>query len=207
MELYSKHRGLKMISMTKDYTLPVILASSSPRRQELLHRFVPHCLVVLPEVKEWEVRRPTDLLSLAKEKAQSVARCHPGAVVIAADTAVFRDGKCFGKPRSLAEAKAFLSALSGGWHSVFTGLVVQKEAITRARLVETRVLFRRLLEEEIDWYIQCEDVLDKAGAYAIQGRAAAFVERIEGDFYNVMGLPICTLWQILWELGWRPRGE
>ncbi|MCS7240511.1 MAG: Maf family protein [Candidatus Bipolaricaulota bacterium] len=191
--------------MTKDYTPPIILASSSPRRQELLRLLIPEFLVVPPKVEEWEVQRPEDLLALAEAKALAVAQCHPQALIIAADTAVFRDGQFFGKPRDLMEAKAFLSALSGGWHSVFTGLVVWKEAVRHARLVETRVLFRRLLREEIDWYIQCEDVLDKAGAYAIQGRAAAFVERIEGDFYNVMGLPLSVLWQILWELGWRPK--
>lgn len=150
------------------------------------------------------MREPSDLLRLARKKAEAVAASYPAAFVIAADTAVFREGKVFGKPRDLGEAKAFLCALSGGWHSVFTGLVVKKGSLWRERLVETRVLFRPLLPEEIEWYLKTEEVLDKAGAYAIQGRAAAFVERIDGDFYNVMGLPLCALWQVLWELGWRP---
>ncbi len=191
--------------MAEDYTrCPIILASSSPRRRQLLRLFIPEFRVVPPEVEEDEVRSPPDLLALARRKAEAVSGRHPDALVIAADTAVFREGKAFGKPRNLEEAKAFLSALSGGWHSVFTGLVVQKGPLLRERLVETRVLFRSLSEAEIAWYLRAEEVLDKAGAYAIQGRAAAFVERIEGDFYNVMGLPLCALWQILWELGWRP---
>lgn len=161
--------------------------------------------MVPPEVEEEEVREPLDLLALAEKKGKAVGARFPEALVIAADTAVFRNGKAFGKPRDLAEAKEFLSALSGGWHSVFTGLVVQKGPLLRKALVETRVLFRALSEEEIAWYLRAEEVLDKAGAYAIQGKAAAFVERIEGDFYNVMGLPISTLWRILWEMGWRPR--
>ncbi|MGB9757169.1 MAG: Maf family protein [Candidatus Bipolaricaulaceae bacterium] len=192
--------------MSWDYTPPyLVLASSSPRRRELLRLLIPEFLVVPPEVEEGGVREPADLLALAEKKGKAVAARYPKAMVIAADTAVFRNGEVFGKPRDLREAKAFLSALSGGWHSVFTGLVVQKGPLLRKALVETRVLFRALSEEEIAWYLRSEDVLDKAGAYAIQGKAAAFVERIEGDFYNVMGLPLSALWRILWEMGWRPR--
>ncbi|MGQ9700423.1 MAG: Maf family protein [Candidatus Bipolaricaulaceae bacterium] len=191
--------------MAKDYTGSlVVLASSSPRRRDLLRLVVPDFLVVPPEVAEDEAKSPEDLVGLAQRKAAAVAARYPGALVIAADTRVFRNGKNFGKPRNLAEAKAFLSALSGGWHSVFTGLVVTKGKASRQKLVETRVLFRPLSPEEIEWYLAGEEVLDKAGGYAIQGRAAVFVERIEGDFYNVMGLPLCVLWGILWELGWRP---
>lgn len=190
--------------MAKDYT-PIILASSSPRRQELLRLIVPEFQVVPPKVEEDAVAEPQDLLRLAKKKAEAVAARYPEALVIAADTGVFRDGRAYGKPDDLEEAKRFLAALSGGWHSVFTGLVVRTGEIIRESLVETRVLFRPLSEEEILWYLRSEEVLDKAGAYAIQGRAAVFVERIEGDFYNVMGLPLCALWRILWELGWRPK--
>jgi len=205
MALYSKHRGLKMISMAKDYTPALILASSSPRRRELLRLLSPDFLVVPPEVEEVEAQTPEDLLGIAEAKAAAVAQKFPKSIVIAADTGVFRDGKSFGKPRDLEEAKRFLSALSGGWHSVFTALVVQRGESARKILVETRVLFRSLSAEEIAWYLEAEDVLDKAGAYAIQGRAAAFVERIDGDFYNVMGLPLCALWKLLWEMGWRPK--
>ncbi len=181
------------------------MASSSARRRELLRFLSPDFLVVPPEVEEAEAQTPEDLLGIAEAKAAAVAQKFPKSIVIAADTEVFQDGKGFGKPRDLEEAKRFLSALSGGWHSVFTALVVRKGESVRQALVETRVLFRQLSEEEIAWYLQAEEVLDKAGAYAIQGRAAVFVERIEGDFYNVMGLPLCALWKILWEMGWRPK--
>ena len=205
MALYSKHRGLKMISMAKDYTPALVLASSSPRRRELLRLLSPNFLVVPSELEEAEAQTPQDLLEIAEAKAAVVAEKFPESIVIAADTGVFRDGKSFGKPRDLEEAKNFLSALSGGWHSVFTALVVRRGESARKALVETRVLFRQLSEEEIAWYLEVEEVLDKAGAYAIQGRAAVFVERIDGDFYNVMGLPLCALWKLLWEMGWRPK--
>ncbi len=162
--------------------------------------------MVHPQVAEEEPVAPEDLLRLAEKKAEAVAAQFPQALVIAADTGVFRDGCSFGKPRDREEAKFFLRTLSGSWHSVYTGLVVRLGPERRRRLVETRVLFRPLSPEEIAWYLKKEKVLDKAGAYGIQGRAAAFVERIEGDFYNVMGLPLCALWQILLDLGWRPNG-
>lgn len=163
--------------------------------------------MVAPPKEEEEVRVPADLLALAERKAGAAAARFPQSLVIAADTVVFRDGRAFGKPRDLEEARDFLRALSGGWHSVFTGLVVQWGKSVRKNLVETRVLFRALTEEEIAWYLRSGEVLDKAGAYGIQGRAAAFVERIEGDFYNVVGLPLCALWRTLWEMGWRPKGS
>lgn len=191
--------------MAKDYTTPtVVLASSSPRRAALLRLLVPRFSVVPPAIPEEEVHRPADLLTLAERKAQAVAARHPQALVVAADTGVFRDGRAFGKPRDLEEARAFLRALSGGWHTVATGLVVLRGGKTFEELVETRVLFRELADWEIAWYLGREEVLDKAGAYAIQGAAAAFVERIEGDFYNVVGLPLCALWRLLLAAGWRP---
>lgn len=160
--------------------------------------------MVPPAIPEEGVHRPADLLALAERKARAVAARHPQALVVAADTGVFRDGRAFGKPRDLEEARAFLRALSGGWHTVVTGLVVLRDGKTFEELVETRVLFRELADWEIAWYLGREEVLDKAGAYAIQGAAAAFVERIEGDFYNVVGLPLCALWRLLLAAGWRP---
>ena len=98
-----------------------------------------------------------------------------------------------------------LSQLSGDWHHVYTGLVVLRGGTSLEELVLTRVRFRKLSPEEIDWYLAREEVSDKAGAYAIQGAASAFVEEIQGDFTNVVGLPIGTLYRLLWKLGWRPR--
>lgn len=193
------------MSMATDYTgFPFILASSSPRRAALLRLIVPEFSIVPPRVPEEEVTAPPDLLALAERKARAVAENHPQALVVAADTGVFRAGRAFGKPRDLAEARGFLRALSGGWHTVATGLVVLRGGRAHRDLVLTRVLFRELADWEIDWYLAKEDVLDKAGAYAIQGPAAVFVERIEGDFYNVVGLPLGALWRLLLAAGWRP---
>lgn len=180
------------------------MASSSPRRAALLRLLVPAFLVVPPQIPEEEVADPRDLVLLAERKAQAVGEKHPQAWVVAADTGVFRAGRAFGKPRDLAEAREFLRALSGGWHTVATGLVVRRNGEVHADLVQTRVLLRALADWEVEWYLGREEVLDKAGAYAIQGPAAVFVERIEGDFYNVVGLPLCALWRLLLAAGWRP---
>lgn len=151
---------------------------------------------------EGEVLAPPDLLRAARRKAAWARERRPDGIVIAADTGVFRDGVPYGKPRDLEEARAFLRALAGGWHSVFTGLVVAGQG-EREALVETRVLFKPLDEEEIADYLAREDVLDKAGAYAIQGGAAPFVLRVEGEYTNVVGLPLATLDRLLREVGWR----
>ncbi|MFH1610221.1 MAG: Maf family protein [Candidatus Bipolaricaulota bacterium] len=181
-----------------------MLASSSPRRISLLKLLAPEFAIVAPGGDEGEILSPADLLRAARLKAADVRARSPGGIVIGADTGVFRDGRWYGKPRDLDEARATLRALSGGWHSVFTGLVVLAGDAGREDLVETRVLFKALAEEEISWYLAHEDVRDKAGAYAIQGRGALFVDRIEGDFFNVMGLPVSILYRRLREIGWRP---
>lgn len=185
----------------------VVLASTSPRRIALLKAITAEFTVVAPDVAEGEIRAPQDLLTVARRKAERGRERHPQAIVIGADTGVFRDGRPYGKPRNVDEARATLAALAGGWHSVFTGLALLAPGAERADLVETRVLVKPLSEEEIAWYLSREDVLDKAGAYAIQGGAAPFVERIEGDFFNVMGLPLSRLYRRLGELGWRPGRE
>lgn len=182
----------------------MILASSSPRRIELLKLLCPRFEVMAPQVEEGSVNLPDDLLSIARRKAERVWDARPTGLVIAADTGVFRDGRAYGKPLDVAEAQGILRALSGGWHSVFTGLVVTAQDGRREVLVETRVRFKSLTGDEIRRYVAREDVLDKAGAYAIQGGAAPFATRIEGDFFNVMGLPLATLYALLLEMGWQP---
>lgn len=181
-----------------------MLASSSPRRAELLGLFVPQFEVRPPRVEEGKIRRPADLLRAARAKAEAV-KGDPAEILIAADTGVFHRGRHFGKPRDPGEARWMLSQLSGDWHHVYTGLVVLRGDTYLQELVLTRVRFRKLSPEEIDWYLAREEVSDKAGAYAIQGAASVFVEEIQGDFTNVVGLPIGTLYRLLWKLGWRPR--
>ncbi len=202
-----------MISMGTDYgparcpTQRMVLASSSPRRRELLRRISPAFRAVVPHFEELPIWAPGDLVEAARGKMLAVRQREPQALIVAADTGVFLQGQHLGKPAHLKEAREFLRALSGRWHSVFTGLCISPPGTSREELVETRVLFRELNEEELDWYLAVEDVSDKAGAYAIQGKAAAFVDRIEGDYANVMGLPLATLYSALQELGWRPDRE
>lgn len=171
---------------------------------ELLRLLSPEFETVTPAVEEGEVAAPEDLVRIAHRKAERVRALRPEGVVVAADTGVFRNGKAYGKPRDLREAWEILRALSGGWHSVFTGLVVAAPGTSREALVETRVEFKPLSDDEIRRYLAREAVLDKAGAYAIQGGAAPFVTRIEGEFFNVMGLPLATLSTLLHDVGWQP---
>ncbi|MEW6216633.1 MAG: Maf family protein [Candidatus Bipolaricaulota bacterium] len=182
----------------------MILASSSPRRNEILRLLCPEFEVLTPDGGEGEVTLPEDLLEIARRKAEQIRAARPTGLVIAADTGVFRDGRSYGKPRDLGEAWNILRALSDGWHSVFTGLVLLAGSTPREALVETRVQFKSLTDDEIRRYLSRESVLDKAGAYAIQGGAAPFVTRIEGDFFNVMGLPLATLYDLLLGVGWQP---
>ncbi|MFO8034344.1 MAG: Maf family protein, partial [Candidatus Bipolaricaulota bacterium] len=207
---YSKHWLLKIMSMGVDYgpggapTQRLILASGSPQRWELLGRIDSSFHVAVPDSDEGSISTPGDLVDTARGKMLAVRAEEPQALIVAADTGVFLGGRHLGKPSGPEEARKYLRALSGRWHSVFTGLCVSLPGCVREELVETGVRFRSLSEEELDWYIAGEYVLDKAGAYAVQGRAAVFVERIEGEYTNVVGLPMATLYGLLQELGWGP---
>jgi len=181
----------------------IVLASSSPRRAELLKMFDLPFEIVPPDLTEagFYVSVPRALASvLAVGKAQIVAEDYPVSVVISADTVVELDGQDLGKPRTPADAKRILARLSGRTHTVHTGLAVLCMGELQRDVISTKVTFRELTEEEIDAYIATGEPEDKAGAYAIQGRASAFVEKIEGDYFAVVGLPICRLQQFLKEL-------
>jgi septum formation protein len=136
--------------------------------------------------------------ALAREVA---ARCGAEDLIIGADTIVWVDGHAFGKPHSETEAAAMLRRLSGDAHEVYTGVTVICQGRETSEYERSRVIFRPLEEEEIARYIQSGEPMDKAGAYGAQGRGALFVERIEGDFFNVMGLPLCRLGKMLKEQG------
>ena len=138
---------------------------------------------------------------LSRCKAAEVAAGCGDAVVIGADTVVALDGSVLGKPRDAADAKAMLLALSGRTHTVFTGVTVIRGDTVLSRTERTEVRFRRLEAAEIDRYIATGEPMDKAGAYGAQGYASLFVERLEGDFFNVMGLPLCALGILLKQLG------
>jgi len=144
------------------------------------------------------------VLTAARAKCEAVSRRRSG-VVIAADTIVVIDGGVLGKPESREHAASMIRQLSGRTHDVITGLHVMstETGAQRAACERTTVHFRRLTVEEIEWYLDTEEYRDKAGAYAIQGRAALFVDWLHGDYYNVMGLPLCRLGLLLREIGVR----
>ncbi len=193
-------------AIKKDKGTPrLILASGSPRRRELLGMFALPFEVIPARGEE---RAPEGLSpgetarALALAKAREVAgRAESGAVVIGSDTVVELDGQILGKPRDEEDAFRMLSALSGRAHRVFSGVCVLGGAGELAEFEETAVHFRPLTEREIRAYIATGEPMDKAGAYGYQGLASIFVERIEGDFFNVMGLPMCRLCRLLKEQG------
>ncbi len=184
----------------------IILASASPRRKALLEQ------IGLKFTVDAAAQEDTGLAGqephrLAREislkKAESVAGQYPDAIIIAADTIGVIDGQILGKPESESEAQAMLASLSGKSHTVITGFTVLDtltgEAVSRS--VETIVHIRRITKSEIKAYVQTGEPLDKAGSYAIQGLGAVLVEKIEGDYFNVMGLPLAALAKVLKEFG------
>lgn len=184
----------------------IILASQSPRRRELLERMGIHRFSVCPAVGE-EVMDPTlppHLLveSLSRQKAEEVAAAAAAEdLIIAADTVVAIDDRVLGKPHSRAEAMAMLSSLSGRTHTVYTGVTVLRGDTRLTGHEATKVRFRTLTPAEIDGYVSTGEPMDKAGAYGIQQLGGLLVEGIEGDYFNVMGLPICRLGQMLTHFG------
>jgi septum formation protein len=183
--------------------LRIVLASASPRREELLRRIVDRFDVVPSRVEEPTRGRPASrVLEAARVKARDVAARTEG-IVIGADTVVVDRRSVLGKPSSRDEAARMLSRLSGRQHEVLTGLCViaVHRSDERTAVERTKVRFRSLSGREIAAYLDTGEYVDKAGAYGIQGRAAGFVERICGDYTNVMGLPVCRLTLLLRELG------
>ena len=176
--------------------MELILASRSPRRRELLKKAGFEFTVQVAEVDE--SRRPAEsaqdyVKRTAREKALAVARAVPAGVrVLGADTAVVTAGQILGKPRDAADAVRMLRLLSGGTHYVITGVCVARapKKIEALEHFATTVIFKPLSEDEIERYAASGEPLDKAGAYAIQGQAAKFVERVEGSIENVIGLPV-----------------
>lgn len=180
-----------------------VLASGSPRRKELLERVGLEFSVRTSEIEEQiEENMPPYLVveQLALQKAADVAKtAGENTLVIGADTIVVLDGEILTKPHSEQEAADMLRKLSGRSHSVLTGLSVIRtdDALGVSVFEETKVFFRTLTEEEIACYIKSGEPLDKAGAYGIQGRGSMLIEKIEGDYFNVVGLPLCRLCKVL----------
>ncbi len=184
-------------------TIRFVLASKSPRREELLKNIGIKAEIMPADVNEavFNSLPPKEMVTeLAMLKAGNVAR-HFGhdAIVIGADTCVALGNRIFGKPEDEADAKRMLTELSGKTHEVYTGYCVVncRDGVSVAKCEKTFVTFRELSEEEIDSYIKTREPMDKAGAYGIQQLGSKFVKKIEGDYFNVVGLPVCALVKLL----------
>ncbi|HBU12948.1 MAG TPA: septum formation protein Maf [Clostridiales bacterium] len=179
----------------------IILASASPRREELLKLITQNFKVVPSNADEQtDLKDARELVRfLACKKARDVAAAFPGDTVIGADTVVEAGGRVLGKPEDKADARRMITMLAGKSHTVYTGLCVIRNGAERCAVCATSVTFCAMAEKEIDAYIETEHVMDKAGAYAAQGGAAKFITGIEGDFFTVMGLPVHTLYELLKE--------
>ena len=186
----------------------LILASASPRRSELLAQLELEFMVVESGYEEEEIHKEEDVETVALAKARMVRQSFSQDLILGADTAVFHEGRALGKPRDKDEAVEMLTLLSGQEHRVVTGVALingQKEIAGREI---TTVWMRRLDKEEIEAYVMSGDPMDKAGAYGIQGKAAVFVERIDGCYFNVVGLPLARVAAMLQAEGfsiWKKR--
>jgi len=179
---------------------PVILASASPRRRELLAQIGVSFTVIVTDIDETPLpgeEHRAYTLRLAEAKALAVLRQHPDAIVIGADTIVTIDDELLGKPCDTTDAERMLQQLAGRTHQVTTGVAVVTHADSLKQTVTTNVTFSPMTLAEIRSYVASGEPMDKAGAYAIQGRAAQWIPRIEGDYSNVVGLPLATLSTLL----------
>jgi septum formation protein len=178
----------------------LVLASSSPRRRELLAQAgytFEVCPAHIDETRGVNEDPSAYVARLALEKAHAIHAQHPGAVVLGADTTVVLNGEVLNKPHNLEEARHMLLALSGRTHQVLTGIAVVADHIERTHVETTNVVFAPIPEDELATYLATGDSLDKAGAYGIQGYAARWIPRIEGDYFNVMGLPVAATVRLL----------
>lgn len=178
----------------------IILASGSPRRSEIMESVGWKFIKDVPDIDETEL--PGELPDvyvqrLARTKAETIATRYSGQIVLGADTTVVINDQIIGKPVDVTDAKRMLTMLSGNWHEVLTGVAVVRNGNSRAGLQRTRVKFAEMSETEIDFLAERGDPLDKAGAYAVQAQAALFIEGIEGDYWNVVGLPISLVYRLI----------
>ncbi len=182
----------------------IVLASGSPRRRELLEKIgITDFTVRVPQVEESypESLSPEEIVSYISRKKSLALPTTEDEIVITADTMVFLDDKRLGKPHSEAHALSMLTALAGREHTVCTGVTVRQGEKILTRAAATQVYFRSADEAELRAYIRSGEPMDKAGAYGIQGQGALLVERIDGDFFNVMGLPVLLLSRMLETFG------
>jgi septum formation protein len=182
----------------------LVLASGSPRRAEILDRAGWPYEVIVAGIDETvlpEEEPAAYVQRLARSKAEAVARRLERGLVLGADTTVVIDGQILGQPRDAADARRMLNLLNGKWHEVLTGVaLVRIGGESRVDYETTRVRFAEMSDSEIDWYIASGEPSGKAGAYGIQGKAALFIEEIQGDYFNIMGLPIRLVYELAAEM-------
>ena len=180
--------------------MKLILASGSPRRRELLSLYTRDFEVCASDFDEGSVQAasPAALAgALARGKCLAVSALRPGRLVVGSDTVVELDGEVFGKPKDADDARRMLRALSGRTHQVHTGVCVSDGVRTESFVDTCRVTFFPIPEEELERCIASGEAFDKAGAYAIQGQAALWLDRLEGDYYTIMGLPVSRTARLL----------
>ncbi len=183
---------------------PLMLASGSPRRRELLTSLLGTLEVVAADIDETPLvgESAIELVTrLASSKAATVAAAHPDHTVVAADTVVVIDGDILGKPADRIDAAAMLRRLSGREHQTLTGIAISRRHEVASACETTDVVFRTIDDAEIEWYLSSGEADDKAGSYGIQGRASLFIERIEGSYQNVVGLPLAAVDALMKSMG------
>jgi septum formation protein len=192
--------------MGLELSAPLILASASPRRVELL-RLLGLDFAIMPSGAD-ETFRPDEapaahVLRLSADKAGLIAARHPGSWVLGADTIVVIDGVVLGKPADPQEARQMLGKLSARAHTVYTGFTLVRQAaqIAVSEGIASTVIFRAITPDEMAWYVNFPEPYDKAGAYAVQGMGAFFIKEIRGSYTNVMGLPLCEVVDVLKNVG------
>lgn len=185
--------------------MEIILGSGSPRRSEILRFFSVPFIQISSSFDEDSIVFTGDPVSyvqtLSRKKAEALSRGHLGRAILTADTTVFCEGMIYNKPKDLEEAVLFLKKLSGRWHSVFTSLSLFHQGKMETRCEETKILFHELTEDQIHHYLAHVNFLDKAGSYAIQQSGSLVVKKIDGCYYNVMGLPLTSLKELLLSVG------
>lgn len=181
----------------------LVLASGSPRRAEILRAVGWEFEAIAPEIDESR-NDAEDAVSyvkrLARTKAETVAKQTSAGLVLGADTVVVINAEILGQPRDEDDARRMVQLLSGQWHEVLTGVALVRAGDSSPAVVEhetTRVRFREMTADEIDWYVSTGEPRGKAGAYAIQGRGALFISGVEGDYFNVVGLPVRLVYELL----------
>jgi septum formation protein len=178
----------------------LLLASASPRRADLLKAAgIPFDVLAVhvAESRLGDETPDTHVRRLAEAKAREALLRRPGAVALGADTVVVVEGRILGKPRDAADARSMLRSLSGRAHEVWTGVALLSASTAAVDVECTRVWFSALTDDDIDWYVGSGEPMDKAGAYAIQGLASRFIERIDGSYANVVGLPVALVYRLL----------